>query len=327
MIELIGGNECNELGHQFIWSAWEYIKPNEYILFSPIKYWKLYNLSNRKFINGTLCKSELFNTPNKFAISLIHWEKTIEHNNTIEVNIENTKEKVVIKKCIEKFKYDKNIYDSNPIANYRAESFMLGTQNVYLSNNQNDTVLWKRTKPFYKENILDIMPLFVSKLKYNYYDSWTEKIIIFNSFDGQNNYKSDIDFKNNCLLYSCLIDYNQCISNNFILNELCLLQNTISDLILNNYFENHNLIKLWKDVLIEIENKYEYNKNLKYGLYQIQKEINIKEKSGHYKKTGEEILILKYPILDEKIKILKNELKIFYINILQPKLFQYELLK
>lgn len=83
MLKKKGGNECNELGHQFIWSAWEYIKPNEYILFSPIKYWKLYELSNKKFIQGCLCKSEFFNTPTKFAISLIHWNNIEDNKNEI----------------------------------------------------------------------------------------------------------------------------------------------------------------------------------------------------------------------------------------------------
>lgn len=91
----------------------------------------------------------------------------------------------------------------------------------------------------------------------------------------------------------------------------------------------HNLIKLWNEVLKEVkkDNKPEYNKDLKYGLYQIQKDINIKTESGSYTKTGEPIMVLKYPTLDEKIKKLKVELKEFYLKIIQPKLFEYELLK
>lgn len=328
MLKVIGGNECNELGHQFIWSAWEYIKPNEYILYSPIKYWKLYNLSNRKYENGILCRSELFNTPNKFAISLIHWEKSEDNSELINMNIENTNEIIEVKKCKEKFFYDKTEYTSKPIAKFRAESFMMGPANVYLSNNDNGTTIWDRSKPFYKENILDILPLFVSKLKYSFYDNWTEKIIIFNSLDSGEKYKKDTEFKNNCFLFSCLTDNNKCISKENLVNELCFNQNTIADTFLTENMKNHKLYILWLDVLSEIKKDIEeYNENYKYGLYQIQKDINVKTESGSFTKTGEPIMVLKYPTLDEKIKKLKVELKEFYLKTLQPKLFEYELLK
>lgn len=329
MLKIVGGNECNELGHQFIWSAWEYIKPNDYILYSPIKYWKLYELSNRKFVNGILCRSELFNTPNKFAISLIHWKKEESVSKEIELQIEDSQETVIVKKCEQKFFYDQRKYDENAIARFRAESFMMGPANVYLSNNDNGTTIWNRSKPFYKSNAMDILPLFVSKLKYSFYNSWTEKIIVFNSLDNGDNYKNDKKFKNDCLLFSCLTDNNKCISNDILSNELCLLQNTVADELLDASYNDHYLIKLWNDVLSEVrkDNKVEYDKSKSYGLYQIQKEINLKIESGSYKKTGEPIMILKYPTLDEKIKNLKVELKDFYLKIIEPKLYQYELLK
>jgi hypothetical protein len=329
MIEDIGGNMCNELGHQFIWSVWKYIKPNDYILFSPIKYWKLYELSNKKMVNGNLCRSELFNTPNKFSISLIHWNKEKDISDEIILNVEDSKETINVKKCKKKFTYDKKTYKSDVIARYRAESFMMGSANIYLTNNDNGTTIWKRSKPFYKENMLDILPLFCAKLKYNFYADWTEKIVIFNSLDGEGKYLKDKDFKNDCFLFSCLSEQNKCISTSTLNNELCFSQKTISDTFLTEDMKKHNLIALWDDILNEIKtnNKPEYNKKFKYGLYQIQKEINIKIESGSFTKVGQPIMILKYPTLDEKIKRLKESLKEFYLKTIQPKLFEYELLK
>lgn len=329
MLEKVGWNECNELWHQFIRSAWEYIKPNEYILFSPIKYWKLYELSNKKFINWTLCNSEYFNAPNIFAISLIHWNNTESFNDEIILNIEDTNENIKIKKCKKKFFYNNKKYESNPIARYRAESFMMWSVNEHLSNEDNWTTIWKRSKPFYKENILEILPLFCAKQKYNYYDSWTEKMIIFNSLDWNLKYLEDLDFLNNCFLYSCLTDNNKCISKQNLINEMCLLQNTISDSFLTENLKNNNLIKLWADILDEIKKDYiiEYNKDYKYWLYQIQKEINLKIESWNFRKDWTPIMKPKYPILDEKIKKIKEELRYFYKTKIEWKLFEYELLK
>ena len=327
MIDDIGGNLCNELGHQFIWSAWKYIKPDEYILYSPIKYWKLYNLSNRKLINGTLCKSELFNTPNKFSISLMHWNKEISQSEEIIVNIEDSKETIKIKKCKERFEYDKTKYNSEVIAKYRAESFMMGNANVYLSNFNNGTTIWKRSKPIHKENILEVIPLFVAKLKYLHYNDWTEKMILFNSFDGEGKYKEDDEFKHSCLLFTCLSDSNRCISSESLKNQLCLSQGTIADSLLSDRQKQSNLIKLWNELLKEVKEYPEYNKNYKYGLYQIQKDINIKIDTGNFNKKGEPTKAIKYPTLDEKIKKLKLELKDFYKQEIEKKLFKYELLK
>ena len=329
MLEKVGWNLCNELWHQFIWSAWEYIKPNEYILFSPIKYWKLYELTNKEFIEGSLCNSEFFNAPNPFSISLIHWNNVKNDSDEIIVNIEDTNDNIKIKKCKKKFSYDKTKYNSIPIARYRAESFMLGSVNEHLSNDDNWTTIWERSKPFYKENILEILPLFCAKQKYHYYDDWTEKLIIFNSLDWNWKYLKDIQFKNNCFLYSCLTEKNKCISKLNLKNELCLLQNTIADTFLTEDMKEHNLIKLWKDILNEIkkDNKVEYNEDYKYWLYQIQKEINIKIESWSFTKSWDPIMKLKYPTLDEKLKRLKEWLKIFYKKNIEPKLFEYELLK
>ncbi len=332
MIKKVGGNLCNERGHQFIWSAWEHIKPNEYILFSPIKYWKLYNLSNKKIVNGCVCNSLKFNADNEFSVGLIHWINEEDYLDELQLNIEDTSQILTIKKCKTLFEYDKRKYPGSPIARVRAEGFMLGNSNVYLSNFDTGTTIWKRSKNFYSQNALTVLPLFCAKLKHYHYNDWTEKVVICNSFDGKGSYLNDIDFQTNCFIYTCLTDYNKCISNQSVTNELCLLQNTLADSICANLkLDSYalHLIELWQDVLDEIRrgNKVEFNNKYKYGLYQINKEINLKIPSASLKKTREPIMVSKYPYLDEKNKALKDALKDFFHKKLEPKFFEHQLLK
>lgn len=329
MIKTVGGNHCNERGHQFIWSAWKYIKPNDYILFSPIKYWKLYKMSNKTLVDGCVCNSKLFNAPQEFAITLIHWKNVDFEQDSITLKVENTSSTVNIKKCKTKFHYDSNTYSSLPLARFRAESFMLNTSNVYLSNFDTNNTIWKRSKDFYQENAFNVLPLFCAKLKHYYYSDWTEKVIVCNSYDGGGSYLNDGQFLYDCFLYTCLSSHNRCISNNNITNQLRLLQGTIADSMLGDVFTNHKLVKLWNDVLDEIKSgsKPEYNQNYKYGLYQIERDINISIETNAFNKKGEPIKKKKYPLLDEKIDLLKIDLRSFYKTIIEPKLFLYELLK
>ena len=68
---------------------------------------------------------------------------------------------------------------------------------------------------------------------------------------------------------------NKCVSRQNLRNELCFLQDTIADYFLNWDMRKNKLLSLWNDILIEIMtgDKLEYNKNYKYGLYQIQKDF------------------------------------------------------
>lgn len=123
---------------------------------------------------------------------------------------------------------------------------------------------------------------------------------------------------------------NRCISKNNLKNEFCFGQKTKADKILKKYKKDtldKSLLNIWFKILKRIKNTSEYNPNWNYGLYQIDKDINIKIGSGTFNKKNEEVMIPKYRDLDEKIHSLKEELKIYYDKELKPKLFKYELLK
>ena len=77
---------------------------------------------------------------------------------------------------------------------------------------------------------------------------------------------------------------------------------------------------------IKKECKDEYHPEFKYGLYQIDEEINIKIQQG-YKKDGKPNMVIKYGDLNNMIKDLKSMVKSYYLGNLVDTLFEYEFLK
>lgn len=89
----------------------------------------------------------------------------------------------------------------------------------------------------------------------------------------------------------------------------------------------------WDMVLTAARACAEFNPSYNYGLYQIETDLNIKEKvvkaDGSYatNKKGEIVKEHKYPTLNAAIVALKKELTKYYTTYIVPKLFSYELLK
>ena len=82
MEQNLKGSVSNDLSNQFIWSAWNYYlkKDNDsYILFSPIKYWKSCELSNKKFIKGFVFNRHHFHVNTSSAITCILWQNLNEN--------------------------------------------------------------------------------------------------------------------------------------------------------------------------------------------------------------------------------------------------------
>lgn len=98
----------------------------------------------------------------------------------------------------------------------------------------------------------------------------------------------------------------------------------------NRYEE---LLSAWKNVLTLSIHTDNYNPDYKYGLYQIERDLNEKvifkdEQNKVVKdKTGKPYLIYKYSELNDSIISLKQKLKEFYNTNIASKLFRYELLK
>ena len=109
---------------------------------------------------------------------------------------------------------------------------------------------------------------------------------------------------------------------------MALEQNSKADQIVDRIPDHRmNLIRSWRNVITQAKACEEYNPNYKYGLAQIISDIDINIDTAMTDKNGKFLQKKKNQGLDDAIISLKTELKKFYSDYLEPKLFEYELLK
>ncbi|MDR0677002.1 MAG: hypothetical protein LBF97_08215 [Elusimicrobiota bacterium] len=347
----VKGAILNDLANNFIWAGFKYYlrQPTDsYIIFSPVKYFKSCNLSNKTFKDGFLFNRKYFHASHS-AISCIWWQninKEQDEFNLKAYDIEtdftqksfqdmvNNGNLIYVKDVLVKKVYHlftEKYYDKilkNGIAYMRASSFNLDSNSVTLTT---IPVGAESYSPhgflLQKNNFIEKLPLFCAKLYPQ--EKWYERDVYFTTADKGEEYIKDKDFLKFCLIYTCLSRYNKCLSfigsnNRYYKNELCFEEYTLASeyiktLNLNN--EEKKLIQIWNDILKEAKNTKEYKKNITYGVYQIEQELNT------FYKNDKDNIIYNYPELNGKLKKLKLVLKNYYKDYIQNKLFEYELLK
>ena len=234
----------------------------------------------------------------------------------------------------------KKVYNKNIIAYLVADGFLIDRKDVMLIR----CGLYKG-HGFYvrSDNFLEKLPLFVAAAFP--YDKWYKTDVYSKSNDGNGSYVKDKEFLKRCLIYTALTPKNKCRSikgsdNRFYRNELCFdrddtmaskaLQELINDGIELSETEK-TLLKYWKnDVLFEAEKTDEFkkaNKKVRFGLWQIMQDINIKIDSGRVDKKGNPVYVYKYTALNTEIKKLDDALKRYYTHDIIPLLFKYQLIK
>lgn len=316
----------------FIWSGFKFFlkQPTDsYILFSPIKYWKSQHIIDKKFINGYICNRANFNA-SEGGIALIQWLNTNDNNEYLEVDSDLGKRTI--------FKIHSNpsklLVDSKldePIAYLFNLSNIPKPDNGKLVNDIDAYESYRKVQKAYMlsdDNILAQIPLWIANC-YEYQD-YTEREVIMKTGDKNFDYAQDKKFLYKCLLWAGISQMNKCLSKENLLNQFCFGQNTKVDIILLNYTLDNTdkkIYNLWSEILTIAKDKGEFNPTYNYGLFQLDKDINIKIGSGSFNKKNEEIMVPKYSNLDEKINLLKELLKEYYKTELKPKLFEYELLK
>lgn len=143
MKKFFKGSILNDLSNLFIWSAFEYYLKKEndfYIVFSPVKYFKSYNLCNKTFIDGYLLNRKYFHA-SPSAVSLIMWqnidkkqeEYKLKIYDIINENINYIKD-IIIKKVYRLFSelyFDKR-KDDNYISTINLSGFNLDSNSVSL---------------------------------------------------------------------------------------------------------------------------------------------------------------------------------------------------
>ena len=180
-----------------------------------------------------------------------------------------------------------------------------------------------------KDDYKNRLPLFAAG-KYPIERFWYEHGIIYKSFDGGDAFTNDIEFLNDCFIFTCLSYYNKCRS--FIgsdgrqyKNELCFDEGTIASKELKTIQLNsaeQELINLYNTILYESKTTKNYNQDFSYGPYQIEQELNTSRKDKNSGKT-----IYDYPDLNDNLQSLKKKLTDYYMKYISQKCFKYELLK
>ena len=320
------GRASNDLANKFIWSGFEYFF-DYYVVYSPIKYWKSQHLIDKKFLGGSIVNRADFHATDG-GISIISWknEDTDNEHITLQATVNDEIRDVIIKKIKEG--YNTSIL---PQGENNGEVILINNDGVlnaksgFLVNKYTDCHA-KYIKLPVDNSIKQALPLFVANC-YTCKD-FTEKEIIMKSGDKGTLYQEDREFLEDCFLWCCLTDRNKCISDRTRQNEMALEQNSKADQIVDRTKDHRmKLICEWRNVITQAKACEEYNPNYKYGLAQIISELDINIDTAMTDKNGKFLQKKKNQGLDDAIISLKAELKKFYSNYLEPKLFEYELLK
>jgi hypothetical protein len=182
-----------------------------------------------------------------------------------------------------------------------------------------------RKNGFYlrNDNYLEKLPLFCAKCFCQ--EKWYEKDVFCTTADKEDAYMKDKDLLQRCFIWACLSQRNHCLSFNgsdgrLYRNELCFDKKTIASKELEKYALNPDekqLLDIWNSLLGKAKKKKEYNPHYTYGLYQIEKEINLQNEDKEYL----------YPDIHNDVQGLKVLLKAYYTKYIVKKLFEHELLK
>jgi len=81
--------------------------------------------------------------------------------------------------------------------------------------------------------------------------------------------------------------------------------------------DERHMLDAWNLLLSKVKKTEEYNSRYTYGLYQIEKEINVTNEDKEYL----------HPDIHNDVQVLKALLKAYYKKYIVKKLFEYELLK
>lgn len=301
------GIVLQELVNQFIYSAFDLIKVDYYVVYAPIKYWKRQSLIDKEFLGGFVADRADFHATSSAGIPVIAW-KNIDCENE-ELRLENAVIKKVHKKITELVdnpdRKEGNVYF------YQKQGFPDFKQALLTNVPTPNT----HAKPNIFNGDEEELELFIPLFAANCYvpSDYTEREIIMKSGDGGKRYQSDKSFLDDCFIWSGLSKQNKGSSNDELRNEYCFCQNTKADERLKKITVTDKqmiLFEEWKALLDKASRYDEFNKNYTYGLNQLSQDIGSKHKE-----------------LAEEIKKFDELLKVYFKMEILPKLFEYELLK
>lgn len=231
----IEGTALNDLGNAFIWSAFKYYlrQPTDsYIVYSPVKYWKVQHLVKKKFLNGFAFNRKYFHTKTNACIMVALWsnEENIE-TDEIKLNAFNIFEErlkddgqLVVKKIIDSYSkkyYDKRSFTEDTLDGIAVElngkesyregkkvrikklynnniiAYMVANQSGFDNPDLNSGLaragIYAGNGFFLREdNYLKKLPMFSASRYISYNGFWTQRSMIMKSADGADKFNKDI---------------------------------------------------------------------------------------------------------------------------------------
>lgn len=246
MKQTVGGQASNDLGNVFIWSAFKYYlrQPTDsYIVYSPVKYWKVQHLIDKKFLGGFAFNRRWFHTNIDACIMCAYWSN--EDSNVDELNLFgfdwDDKEQVLIYAGIIPVRrvynlissmYDTRTYDSDetgiacdlsgseafgrkiyvkPLYNKNIIGFLCangaGFDNPDLNSGLTIAGRYDGHGCFIREDTyLQKLPIFCASRYITYNRAWTERARVMKSADGADRFNADVaNGKLSQFLLKCLL--------------------------------------------------------------------------------------------------------------------------
>lgn len=231
----IRGAASNELGNAFIWSGFKYYlrQPTDsYIVYSPVKYWKVQGITDKKFLSGFAFNRRYFHTNIDACIMCALWANILDTDTEIlelkAYDIEdNTTTLLPISlpvKRVHNF-FSKVYYDSRCFSTDTFDGILVGLDGLEAPTNIkrritpkfNDNILGYMVADssgfdnpdthssllvagryngngFFlrKDNYLEKLPMFCASRYITYNRAWTERARIMKSADGAERYHTDV---------------------------------------------------------------------------------------------------------------------------------------
>ena len=230
----VSGTISNDLANAFIWSAFKYYlrQPTDsYIVFSPVKYWKVQHLINKKFIDGFAVNRKHFHTKINACVMIALWSneddvqtKSIKLNafdiqdNELRYNGELSVDRIYTtysQKYYDKRKDPTDIQDGillglngleapdsvkkrlKPISGESILGYLVADSSGFDNPDNVSSLLVAgryNGNGFFlrKDNYLEKLPMFASSRYVRYVSNWTERTRIMKSGDGSDRYLKDI---------------------------------------------------------------------------------------------------------------------------------------
>lgn len=238
------GTATNDLANAFIWSAFKYYlrqDTDSYIVFSPVKYWKVHHLIEKEFLAGFAFNRKHFHTNIEACIMCALWTNKNSNIDTFNIKAYDIKNndlfydgELEIKKIYlslsEKY-YDKRKFGDDlsnalvannrglereqgrfkPIYNDNIIGYMVACSSGFDNPDLNSMLMSISThngNGFYlrKDNFLEKMSLFTCTRYITYNREWINRARIMKSGDGFEKFLSDTKNKrNNQFLLKCLL--------------------------------------------------------------------------------------------------------------------------